>query len=1475
MRVFQEVANNLLDLGKRNRLLNFKDKGLKGVYILNNNIDEIYKSIISSKEWSIPLIDKILERQKSLTFDEDGSIINYSPLKVYDIMEPILRPRQLICYKKGYKQLNVLKNLYKEYNFYIQEKGINSLYLAFGFVEYKEDNISYRAPLLLIPIKYTKETDCYKIKEESDEIILNPTLEYYFKTQYKIQLPQIIDEDEAFYSYLDRVSSVLSTDMSVSGDAAIGIFSFLKMNMYNDLINNESEVLKNNNIQAILGNPNMGYNEYPDALAYPVVNADSSQLNAIMDAAMGKSFVLQGPPGSGKSQTITNIISTLIANGRNVLFVSEKLAALEVVYNNLKKVGLNEFAIEIHSSKANKATFIDELYKTAILPRYNVEELGEAIIQGHEISKEYLDEYIKELHNIIPDENASLYDLICDYFTLDEVPFKYKLNNINCVYYQDLKNILDSFNSYSLAINPLGYDYRLLEFYGFDNITIDYLNYEAEDELYKSVCYLNMLVKVSKVINEYISINDKEIKTFDEVIKTFEIISIIGQQKYYTEAYFNDSYDLLLELTEKYKKAKDYLPIAAFINYDNDIKKLDIKSLYRALKSHDSIFRIFSKDYKKLKREINSYRNKKASYKVLLKELEQMKLYVEGEELMASLNEEINAYFDKEVDPLLVRKDLLLCKGLKGYKLKDEKDYCLDQLTDCIISYKMNEEYFYVFNNLAKRFDLALFNPYESSLKIALGRINGIYLKRKDLVNYAGVIKSVNKINELGFLDLLHEFLDKTIPLNKLADSFKRIFLDNKITTYLDSYPLLNQYNGFEITIKEDEFKSLDERIMNINRDMIVSINSLKRPLDVLAPSSPFGILTKEANKLKRKKPIRLLLNEIFEFALDIKPIFLMSPLSVATYLPSASDIFDCVIFDEASQIFASDALGAIYRAKQCIIIGDSKQMPPSNFFNASVDEEEDDYDSTHLESILDISQTAFSTSTLRWHYRSRSDELISFSNKNFYNENLVIIPQAKTHEIGFGIDFVYLPNGRYLQKSRINEVEALEICKMVFEHYQNSNKSLGVVAFSKVQADLIYDLIEQKLVDYPELNKYFTDEVEEPFFVKNLETVQGDERDRIIFSICYGYNEENKFYQRFGPLNNLGGERRLNVAITRAKYNITIVSSIKASDIRTENTNSLGVKLLKEYLEYASNVTLKKNFSSTNNGLLLDIKDSLEKNGYEVYTNYGTSQFKIPLAVKIKDNKNFLAAIMIDDKNSTVRSTSENNRLLELLINRLGWKYYLVHTSLWWINKDIELKKLLDFLVSDQIDNNIVDDTNTSILEVCETVSFKDNLFDNYDEVSIEESKDDFFNHSIEYAVKKIIDREAPISESYLFKRVSKIIGKNTVTALVKNLTVKALPLDVTKNRGFYWNSYSEYTPFRINSNRAIDDICLEELADGIYKIVSYAVSISINECFKKLVEFLGYSRLTENTKKRLNDALMLLKIDGKVVIENDIISL
>ena len=708
----------------------------------------------------------------------------------------------------------------------------------------------------------------------------------------------------------------------------------------------------------------------------------------------------------------------------------------------------------------------------------------------------------------------------------------------------------------------------------------------------------------------------------------------------------------------------------------------------------------------------------------------------------------------------------------------------------------------------------------------------------------------------------LNDFIDKyselDLPLDKLSLQFKKNYLHVYLLHELDESPTLYHFREKSFKDKVEEYKILDKKIEDINISTIISKNSMKRPDDVVMSGSSFKVLAKEYNKTKRQKPIRVLLDEIFDFILDIKPVFLMSPLSVSTYLNNRNYLFDCVIFDEASQIFVHDSLGAIYRSKQCIIIGDSKQMPPSNFFNASDSNDEDeDYSEDTNDSILSYASLNFISHGLKWHYRSRSEELIAFSNKEFYNNSLITIPSASVHRKGLGIDHIYLKDGIYDLKTRTNKREALFIADLIIEHYRNSRESLGVVAFSKVQAELISDVLDDFLKKNPDVKKIIEDTVNEPLFIKNLETVQGDERDRIIFSICYGHNEYNKFYQRFGPLNALGGEKRLNVAITRAKYNVTVVTSIHSSEIT--NSNSIGANSLKNYLAFSENASKMNSSNETDNGIILSVKSFLEEKGYIVDTNYGSSSFKIDLAVKLSGKENYSLAIMIDKNNPSL--ISDEARLMEGLLIRAGFKYYKLYTPAWVNERKLIEEELISLLTNGESKNSVI--SHESYLE--ESEDDITNKFNKYEEISILEGKDILNNNSLDYLIYKIVEKEEPITKDYLYRKIAYIYDKTRVSNVIKNM-VNPLLKDIYCENNILFLTKKE-SELRVNSDRGIDEIPLSELMDGINRIVKENQGITITGCYKSLLNILDFKRLTENTKKILDDAVVMLKLDGKII--------
>ncbi len=1457
----KKIATELLDLSKRNRLINYKDNGLKAINILNRDIEEVFSNVVNGKVYKLPIFDDVLKKYHNdlILNKEEDDFLNYSDLKVFDICGKILKQNELLVYKRGYTIEKTLKSIFKEYQFYLTERGINPLYITFGMLKYVEKGEEFLAPLLLIPVNMTSDKGIYKITEADNEIILNPTLSYYFKTNYKINLRPFDEEKDTLIEYVLEIKKHLLKDMDITNLMTLGQYSFLKMNMYNDLTENSKNVLSNDNVRTLLGDdyiPNILGNDQ----IYPVVNADSSQLEAIKMASRGESFVLEGPPGSGKSQTITNIIATLIGNGKHVLFVSEKLAALNVVYENLRRVGLNEFAIELHSAKANKKDFVDELYKTAISPKKLLKQEANDIVLKRDLYIEKIKSHYAELHDKIIDNTYSLYDLYEMYLKIDGIDLDYRLN-VKDYSLKELDNVTKSLDEYKNYAKIISIDYKKSPFYGIENIENEYLRYDFKNDLIKSIKYLRDLIDLKNKIKNYFNIiNVKDIYNSIETIN--KLVSLKTFEEYYLK---KDIRTKLIDNINSYIDLKSKLDnMKSIKNYSEKILDLDIEDILIKYKEVSlSFFKIFNSDYKKLNAKILSYRNEKAKSNVLINELNELKDYKTYYKDLKENEIKIKEYIDSFDKLDIILNDLKSLNNIIPTKIKkDEYKASLNDFKDILISSKSLMKSDLILANISKVFDNQIFDLYNVNLNEALNKLEAISLKLEDVKAYLLMKKSLNDIKALGYINYIDYYVNK-YDINNISLNFKKLYLKEFIYSIIDKSVFLSDFNSYDESNLISEFRKLDEEVFEINKDKIISLNSNKRPDDTIISGTKFKILINEHNKERRQKPIRELLNNIFELALDIKPIFLMSPLSVSTYLSSDASIFDTVIFDEASQIYASDALGAIYRAKQAIIIGDSKQMPPSNFFDSQSFDEEDEDDN---QSILDLASLSYKMLRLKWHYRSRSEELITFSNKAYYDNSLITIPQAKNHEPGFGIDFIYLKNGRYDATKRTNYEEAKLIKDLVFKHLKESDESLGVVAFSDVQAKLINSLIEDEIKLNPKLADLLTKSADEPFFVKNLETVQGDERDRIIFSICYGYNNENKFYQRFGPLNNVGGEKRLNVAITRAKFNITVVSSIRYLDIRTDNTDSIGVKNLKGYLEFIENITIEKEIKNETDGIIKNVSSYLESLGYSVYPNYGSSSFKIDLAI-MKDDK-FIMALMLDKESK--RSVTDNDRLIPLLLKRLGWSYYKLYLTSWVNNNELEKKNLLNALenVDSKVEKKVFSELdNSDYLIIDNSHHDIESMFLEYIELDNNLGLNIYNKDGMDKLIKTIVEIESPIHEEYLYKRVANILNLK-VTNVLKNRINNSIDINLTKKGKFYYNDKD--VKFRINEKRDIDYISSDELMAGIFEIVKKSNGISKEGCYKELMKLIGYNRITQQANHLLENAVIFLIADGKIIERN-----
>ncbi len=465
---------------------------------------------------------------------------------------------------------------------------------------------------------------------------------------------------------------------------------------------------------------------------------------------------------------------------------------------------------------------------------------------------------------------------------------------------------------------------------------------------------------------------------------------------------------------------------------------------------------------------------------------------------------------------------------------------------------------------------------------------------------------------------------------------------------------------------------------------------------------SELSILLHEMNKRMRIIPLRKLFQSIPNLLLTLKPCLMMSPLSVSYFLDADLYRFDMVIFDEASQVFPQDAIGSIFRADQVIIAGDTKQLPPTSFFASGSMGGAEEYDSDDPEteqdilydSILEETASILPSKTLLWHYRSRHEHLIAFSNQHIYRNELITFPGISETAPYSGVQFIYVPEGYYEGGGKnCNKLEALKCVALIDEHIQrHPDRSLGIIAFSEKQQQAILSEVQKYREKHPQCESFFAEEKDEEFFVKNLENVQGDERDTIIFSIGYAKTRQQKeqnrpMAMRFGPLGLQGGERRLNVAITRAKLNVMIVSSILPTDLDLSRTSSEGVKMLRAYMEFAQKGASELTGTTpraNKDQFVESVAEVLRENGYTVRQNIGCSDNRIDIAVidNTGSTERYAVGVMCDGYTyASFHTARDRNRLQPSVMKSIGWNLYRVWSAEWFRDPETEKQKLLQYV--------------------------------------------------------------------------------------------------------------------------------------------------------------------------------------------------
>jgi very-short-patch-repair endonuclease len=545
------------------------------------------------------------------------------------------------------------------------------------------------------------------------------------------------------------------------------------------------------------------------------------------------------------------------------------------------------------------------------------------------------------------------------------------------------------------------------------------------------------------------------------------------------------------------------------------------------------------------------------------------------------------------------------------------------------------------------------------------------------------------EVKAAGLAPLIDAFEAGRLPAAALADAHRALVDVTLAGTHIAADPVLLDFSGEEIARRRAKFADADDRHLRQTRQSLREALLARPVLEGRTGArtrdlTELHLLRHQAGLQRAHRPIRELVHRAPNALQALKPCFMMGPISVAQYLPAGALDFDLLIMDEASQIRPEDALGALSRAKRAVIVGDTQQLPPTNVFQKSFsgEEDEDAFVALGAESVLEQAGKAFPQMPLLWHYRSRHESLIAFSNAFFYRGDLVVFPSPDAQSAALGIDYRRVPG---LFEGGRNRIEAAAIAEAAIEHLATRpGESLGIVAMNRDQADLIDELMT-RLADERGLDLAALENRSEGLFVKNLENVQGDERDVMFVSMTYGPAVAGGVVSKnFALINRLGGERRLNVLFSRARQRMAIFTSMDDGDLVVDASSARGTQVMQAFLRYARTGILDEvhvgSGRAPDSPFEIEVADALAAQGFEVVAQVGVAGFFIDLAVRDPERQGaFLLGIECDGASyHSGRCARDRDRLRQARLAELGWTIERIWSTDWFENPQREIDRML-----------------------------------------------------------------------------------------------------------------------------------------------------------------------------------------------------
>jgi very-short-patch-repair endonuclease len=1227
-----------------------------------------------------------------------------------------------------------------------EEQGVNALFLALGMLHYMESKDSeqvFRAPLVLLPVRLARASAGagYTLSVTDDDYIVNPALAEHLRRDSGIALPELPDpaaipDDYDLQQFFAATAEAVRAHPGwrVTDEIYLGLFAFQKFVMYKDLEANGAAFATHRLVRRLVTRTGDQFAALPDDVRqmdldahFPpeataqVVDADASQLRAIAAVSRGHDLVLEGPPGTGKSQTITNLIAQALHGGQSVLFVAEKMAALQVVHERLVRAGLGDFCLELHSTKANKRAVVKEIARSldASLQRPRT---GEPVADRLSGVRDELTAYTDAVHAPYGTAAFTPYRGFGELMALRDAPKVRLQKPVTAVTRAHFDDAVRALEELAKAADEVG-DVRTHPWHDSRRTLW------TEDELDDARALITDLrARLAETVEHAAALASTlhlpPLTTFAELDGALRAAEVIARSPgaplaVLTSAEWNQPPRQAVELIARGRRVAE-LDRRITHWFTPDVLQQDHAADAQFIEEKESspfrFLNFLSGRHRAMKRRWLAYRHASFTGSLLEQAAEMRKVDELRRErtTMAALDS-----VGRELFGALWQGEGSDWDGLDAYVrwVVEYRAVAVESsLPDATAEVATQP-----------RPEVAPADALRAASDAASGALDGLrtlaqwpadYLQDAPLAEIAGRAAALEagiglaprwaafelvraRVAGGAAGELLAPALAGELAFAGLPAAFRRAFHQKWVTAAVQEREPLRHFATLSHEQRVAEFRRLDEAVLRQNRDALVGRlrDSVQTRLREPAAKEAMPFLQSQMARERRHAPLRRTLQHSGAAIRAIKPCFMMSPLTVAQLLDGGGPSFDVVIFDEASQLPSEDAVGAIVRGRRLVVVGDPRQLPPTNFFSVMSGQATAELaeDGTPLfedtESVLEEFLGAGVPKTrLRWHYRSAHESLITFSNVSFYDADLHTFPSVDAANADSGLRFEYVADGVYEGKG-LNLVEARRVVGEVVRHAKtNPDVSLGVGTFNVRQQLAIQDELELRRRQDPSLEPFFSRERPEPFFVKNLENIQGDERDVILLSVTYGRGRDGRIRYNFGPINGENGWRRLNVLTTRARRRMIVFSSMRGDDIAPAASQSRGPTLLREFLLFAERGQLQ----SASASLLAEaeslfeqqVMEELTRRGVRLQPQVGAAGYRIDMAV-LDDEKpgRYVCGIECDGAAYHASETArDRDRLRQQVLEARGWQIHRVWSTDWFKDREGQIERLLRLIEGSRV---------------------------------------------------------------------------------------------------------------------------------------------------------------------------------------------